>query len=105
MPPTIMSRGLIVPYTRTRRSIARLSASVPSRHTQFSVAFTANIAESNFRYTQAQSTQEAKAARQALAQRWILHSAESGAAQPCLVLRLRRGPDPRWPQTPADDPD
>ena len=35
-----------------RRSIARLSASVPSRHTQFSVAFTTNIAESNFRYTQ-----------------------------------------------------
>jgi hypothetical protein len=30
-----------------------LSASVPSRHTQFSVAFTTNIAESNFRYTQA----------------------------------------------------
>src|ERR1019366_9296026 len=52
MPPTIMSRGLIVPYTRTRRSIARSSASVPSRHTQFSVAFTTNIAESNFRYTQ-----------------------------------------------------
>jgi hypothetical protein len=25
---------------------------VPSRHTQFSVAFTTNIAESNFRYTQ-----------------------------------------------------
>jgi hypothetical protein len=36
-----------------RRSVARLSASVPSRHTQFSVAFTANIVESNFRYTQA----------------------------------------------------
>ena len=35
-----------------RRSIARLSASVPSRHTQFSVAFTTNIAEFNFRYTQ-----------------------------------------------------
>src|SRR5450830_1057967 len=52
MPPTIMNRGLIVPLTRTRRSIARLSASVPSRHTQFSVDFTTNIAESNFRYTQ-----------------------------------------------------
>jgi hypothetical protein len=25
---------------------------VPSRHTQFSVAFTTNIAESNFQYTQ-----------------------------------------------------
>src|ERR1039458_8579341 len=36
-----------------RRSIARLSASVPSRHTQFSVDFTTNIAESNFRYPQA----------------------------------------------------
>src|SRR5665213_4502997 len=34
------------------RSIARLSASVPSRHTQFWAAFTTNIAESNFRYTQ-----------------------------------------------------
>jgi hypothetical protein len=29
-----------------------LSASVPSRHTQFSVDFITNIAESNFRYTQ-----------------------------------------------------
>jgi signal transduction histidine kinase len=29
-----------------------LSASAPSRHTQFSVAFITNIAESNFRYTQ-----------------------------------------------------
>jgi hypothetical protein len=29
-----------------------LSASVPSHHTQFSVAFTTNIAESNFWYTQ-----------------------------------------------------
>jgi hypothetical protein len=29
-----------------------LSASAPSRHTQFSVAFTTNIAEFNFRYTQ-----------------------------------------------------
>src|ERR1039457_4577724 len=53
MPPTIMNRGLIVPLTRTRRSIAQLSVSVPSRHTQFSVAFTTNIAESNFWYTQA----------------------------------------------------
>src|SRR5450830_1789111 len=52
MPPTIMNRGLIVPLTRTRRSVARLSASVPSRHTQFSVVFTTNIKESNFRYTQ-----------------------------------------------------
>jgi Mn2+/Fe2+ NRAMP family transporter len=33
--------------------IARLSASVQSRHTQFSVAFITNIAESNFRYAQA----------------------------------------------------
>src|ERR1019366_6781633 len=55
MPPTIMSRGLVVPYTRTRRSIARSSASVPSRHTQFSAAFTTNIAESNFRYTHPKS--------------------------------------------------
>ena len=39
--------------SRDNRSIARLSASVPSRHTQFSAAFTTNIAESNFRYTQA----------------------------------------------------
>jgi hypothetical protein len=28
-----------------------LSASVPSRHTEFSVDFTTNIVESNFRYT------------------------------------------------------
>jgi hypothetical protein len=35
-----------------RRSIAQLSASVPSRHTRFSAVFTTNIAESNFRYTQ-----------------------------------------------------
>ena len=31
---------------------SRLRASVPSRHTRFSMAFTINIAESNFRYTQ-----------------------------------------------------
>src|ERR1035438_1058731 len=30
------------------------TASVPSNHNQFSVAFTTNIAESNFRYTQDQ---------------------------------------------------
>jgi hypothetical protein len=47
-----MSRGLIVPWTKTRRFIARLSASVPSRHIQFSVVFTINTAESDFRYTQ-----------------------------------------------------
>jgi aryl-alcohol dehydrogenase-like predicted oxidoreductase len=29
-----------------------LSISAPSNHTQFSAAFTTNIAESNFRYTQ-----------------------------------------------------
>jgi transposase InsO family protein len=34
------------------RSSARLSASAPSRHTQFSAAFIANIAESSFRYRQ-----------------------------------------------------
>ena len=37
--------------SRTHRSLnkdAPLSASGPSRHTQFSVAFTTNIAESNF---------------------------------------------------------
>jgi hypothetical protein len=30
-----------------------LSVSAPSNHNQFSVAFTTNIAESNFRYTHA----------------------------------------------------
>jgi len=34
------------------RSSARCSASVPSHHNPFSAAFIANIAESNFRYTQ-----------------------------------------------------
>jgi hypothetical protein len=48
-----MSRGLIVPCTRTRRSIAQLSVSVPSNNIQFSVDFTTNIAESNFWYTHA----------------------------------------------------
>jgi hypothetical protein len=47
-----MRRGPIDLWTKTRQSIARLSASVPSRHTQFLVAFTTSIAESNFRYTQ-----------------------------------------------------
>jgi hypothetical protein len=43
----------------------RLSASVPSRHTQFSVDFTTNIAESNFRYTQViQTTQAFGSAKQ-----------------------------------------
>jgi len=36
----------------TRRSIAQLSASAPSRHTLFPAAFTTSIAESNFRHTQ-----------------------------------------------------
>jgi len=52
MPPTIMSRGPIVP-DRTRpfhRAIDRLGA-ITSH--PILVAFTTNIAESNFRYTQA----------------------------------------------------
>jgi hypothetical protein len=52
-----MRRGLIVPCTRTRRSIAQLSVSVPSNNIQFSVDFTTNIAESNFWYTQPQNNQ------------------------------------------------
>jgi carboxyl-terminal processing protease len=36
---------------------------VPSRHTQFSVAFTTNIAESNFRYTQVAPIDETPAAK------------------------------------------
>src|SRR5262249_17360516 len=36
----------------------------------------------------------------ALAGRWILHSAAAAAAQSCLVLRLCRGPHPRWTQVP-----
>jgi hypothetical protein len=34
-----------------------LSVSAPSNHNQFSVAFTTNIAESNFGYTQPQNNQ------------------------------------------------
>ena len=33
-----------------------------------------------------------------MAQRWVLHPAKAETAQSCLVLRLRGGPDPRWPQ-------
>jgi transposase InsO family protein len=46
--------------SRTHRSLNKdapfhraIERSVPSNHTQFSAAFTTNIAESNFRYTQA----------------------------------------------------
>ena len=43
-----LSRGI-----NTLRSIARFSVSAPSHHNPFSAVFTTNIAESNFRYTQA----------------------------------------------------
>ena len=33
---------------------------MPSRHTQFSAAFTTNIAESNFRYTQVQKSRQVR---------------------------------------------
>ncbi len=52
MPPTIMGRGLIDLWTRTPQFIVLFSASAPSHHSLSSVAFTTNIAESNFRYTQ-----------------------------------------------------
>src|SRR5450830_1270449 len=50
-----------------RRSIAQLSASVPSRHTRFSAVFTTNIAESNFRYTQPARSPNLNA----YAERWV----------------------------------
>ncbi len=50
---TIMNRGPIALWTRTRPSIGRLRASAPSSHGRFSVDCTTNIAESDFRYTQA----------------------------------------------------
>ena len=44
--------------------------------------------------------QKAAEARTALADGRILHPASAGAPQPCLVLRLRRGPDPRRTEVP-----
>jgi Transposase DDE domain len=41
---------------------------VPSRHTQFSVDFTTNIAESNFRYTQEAEARARRCAGHALAE-------------------------------------
>jgi hypothetical protein len=48
-------------WTRTPRSIARFSVSAPSHQNPFSAAFTTNIAESNFRYTQVINLKTAKA--------------------------------------------
>ena len=48
MPPTIMGRGLIDLWTRTPQFIVLFSASAPSHHSLSSVAFTTNIAQSNF---------------------------------------------------------
>jgi hypothetical protein len=52
MLPTTMRRGPIDLSTRTPRSTARFSVSALSDHSPFSAAFTTNIAESDFRYTQ-----------------------------------------------------
>ena len=49
----IISRGPIDLWTRTPRSIAPFSASAPSHHNLSSADFIINIAELNFRYTQA----------------------------------------------------
>ena len=55
MPPIIMWRGPIDLWTRTPLSIAPLSASAPLSQDLSLAAFTINIAESNFRHTQAAS--------------------------------------------------
>jgi hypothetical protein len=47
----IMNRGLIA-LLKTLPSIGRSRASVPSSHDRYSVGFTTDIAESDFRYTQ-----------------------------------------------------
>jgi hypothetical protein len=52
MPLIIMDREFIARWTRMPRSIARLSASAPSRPSLSSAAFITNIAESDFRHTQ-----------------------------------------------------
>ena len=49
---TIMNRGLIALWTRMRLSIGRLGASMPSSHGRFSMDFTTNMVESDFRCTQ-----------------------------------------------------
>ena len=49
----IMNCGLIALLTKTLPSIGRSRASVPSSHDRYSVDFTTDIAELDFRYTQA----------------------------------------------------
>jgi hypothetical protein len=71
-----------------------LSISAPSNHTQFSAAFTTNIAESNFRYTQ------------------LLPSGKSGwipvaAARPLITNRLcyAKTPNGDWKIASIDQAD
>jgi len=52
MPPTIIDREFIDLWTRIPRFIGRLSTSASSHHDLSLAAFIANIAESDFRYTQ-----------------------------------------------------
>ena len=49
---TAKNRGFIALWTRMRLSIGRLRTSAPSSHGRFSVDFTTNMVESDFRYTQ-----------------------------------------------------
>jgi hypothetical protein len=48
-----MNRAFIARWTRMPHSTGRLSASASSHHSLSSAAFITNIAESDFRYTQA----------------------------------------------------
>jgi hypothetical protein len=48
---------------------------------------------------------KAEAAKTAVAQRRIVHSATTATSQSCLELRLCRSADTRWPQAPADATD
>ena len=46
---------------------------MPSRHTQFSVDFTTNIAESNFRYTQVMTVMMLMTANKSIMGRFEIH--------------------------------
>ncbi len=87
MLPTIMSRGPIDPWTRTPRSIAPFSASAPSHHSLSSAYFITNIAESNFRYTQAAAYRPA--CQQRARPRRSLSNSGSAARRRTHCLRRR----------------
>jgi hypothetical protein len=52
-----------------------------------------------------ESAAETAAAREVVAERWIVHSAAAGAGESCVELRFRQRKNPRWKNRPDADAD